>query len=166
MEAILSILAFVLVLFYLTIQDKRKQKKEIQEVLDIKSIEKDETTISITEEIEKYFIEQEERFSKTYKKYLDTLEWKSLTFDIYKRDNYRCRQCSKDLSKINGNVHHVHYDNVYNEKLEDLVLVCKDCHYLIHSYYNKLMPLSKRFNLLSTQQYIEAIEFSNTYSKQ
>lgn len=163
MEAIISIIAFILVLCYLTIEDKRKQKKEIQEVLDIESIKKDRTITSITDEVEIYFNEQEERFSKTYQQYLDTIEWKTLTFQIYKRDNNRCRQCSKDLSKINGNVHHVNYDNVYMEKLEDLVLVCKNCHQLIHSYYKHFSPSRKTFPLLSTQQYIEAIELSNTY---
>lgn len=122
-----------------------------------------ESTREFFEEQKKHFDEQQSRFNKTYAEYLKSTEWQKLKFDVYKRDLNRCKQCKKDLSKMNGNVHHTTYANVYNESLDDLELVCKDCHQLIHSYYKHFSPSKKTFPLLSSQQYIEAVELSNKY---
>lgn len=122
-----------------------------------------ELTKEFLEDSQEYFDEQQSIFNKTYHAYLKTVQWQELKFAVYERDNYRCKQCKKSLAKMNGNVHHTTYINVYDESIDDLELVCKDCHQLIHSYYKHFFPLRKTFPLLSTQQYIEAIELSNTY---
>lgn len=122
-----------------------------------------ELTKDFLKDSQEYFDEQEARFNKTYHAYLKTVQWEKLKFAVYERDNYRCRQCKKSLAKMNGNVHHTTYANVYNESIDDLALVCKDCHQLIHLYYKHFFPLKKTFPLLSTHQYIEAVELSNTY---
>lgn len=141
---------------------RKKIDEELEEYLQEVRNESKESIIKSNEDARKEWELDQVKKSRDYKEYLKTLEWHTLKRQVYVRDNYRCRQCSKDLSKMNGNVHHVTYDRVYNEKLDDLVLVCPDCHQLIHTYYSRLMPGTKRFNLLSKQQYIEAIELSNT----
>ena len=132
--------------------EKFKNKQYVQEL-----------TKEFLADSQKYFDEQQSRFNKTYHAYLKSVDWQKLKFAVYERDNYRCKQCQRSLAKMNGNVHHTTYVNVYDESLDDLELVCKDCHQLIHSYYKHFSPSRKTFPLLSSQQYIEAVELSNTY---
>ena len=35
-------------------------------------------------------------------------------------------------------IHHLTYENVYNEKLEDLATLCHDCHTMIHECSSNL----------------------------
>jgi predicted HNH restriction endonuclease len=128
----------------------------------VKDTEEPESKIDLKEEKKAYDQEQQKLYEKKeYNKYLRTIDWNKLVFAIYERDSFRCQQCFKDLSKRNGNVHHIHYNNIYKEKLEDLVLVCPDCHQLIHYYYEHILPLAKNKNILSETQFLQAREVFN-----
>jgi hypothetical protein len=70
-----------------------------------------------------------------YHKYLESLEWKAKR-ELVKRDGYICTQCK---CKPAFHAHHLTYENIFNEKLEDLISVCADCHSKIH--YKELMQL-------------------------
>ena len=64
-----------------------------------------------------------------YKKYLRSDYWKKIKNQVLERDNNRCRLCN---SKEKLHVHHRTYDNLGNEKLEELITLCKKCHYITH----------------------------------
>lgn len=52
--------------------------------------------------------------------------------DSIRRKRKKCEVCQ---SKEDLHVHHLTYENLYNEKDEDLILVCKSCHFSIHKGY-------------------------------
>ena len=66
-----------------------------------------------------------------YQQYLKSSKWKKISKAVKERDNNQCVKCQ---SKENLNVHHLTYDNIFNEQdyLEDLTCVCKTCHENIH----------------------------------
>lgn len=61
--------------------------------------------------------------------YLKSDEWKSKRENILLRDKYNCVCCKGKATQV----HHINYNNVYQEKDRQLVSVCKDCHEKIHS---------------------------------
>jgi hypothetical protein len=61
-----------------------------------------------------------------YEKYLKSDEWRHKTrFAKYKRD-YTCQHCKKTNCILQ--VHHKHYDTLYEECLLDVEVLCKKCH--------------------------------------
>lgn len=68
-----------------------------------------------------------------YLNYLNSSEWKAIKKMVLKRDEYLCQECKENQA---SEVHHLTYKNIYNEKLEELISVCSDCHKKIH---NELM---------------------------
>lgn len=61
----------------------------------------------------------------TYEEYINSTQWKHKRLVRLKIDKFQCRTCrnDKDLE-----VHHVTYDNLFNEPMEDLITLCKQCH--------------------------------------
>lgn len=69
------------------------------------------------------------RFSPKYTAYLKSSKWKEKrkeALDFYGR---KCSECSV---KSNLQVHHLTYDNLFNERIEDLRILCKKCHEAVH----------------------------------
>lgn len=64
-----------------------------------------------------------------YNKYLRSDYWKEIKNQVLERDDNRCRLCNL---KEKLHVHHRTYNNLNNEKLEELITLCKKCHYIIH----------------------------------
>jgi len=97
----------------------------------IKEMDKDEQLMSIikTEKIIK------QPLLSNYKEYLKTKEWIEIRNRIYKRDNNKCVICD---SKLNLNCHHISYENIYNEKDEDLITLCNICHNNEHNKINAM----------------------------
>jgi len=83
-----------------------------------------------------------------YKKYLKSDYWKEIKNQVLERDDNRCRLCN---SKNDLQVHHRTYNNLENERLEELTTLCKKCHYITH----------KRNPHLSYQVYCEKIKWEN-----
>jgi hypothetical protein len=71
--------------------------------------------------------------------YLKSDEWKSKRQNTLKRDNFKCVCCNSEATQV----HHVNYNNVYQEKEKQLISVCNDCHNKIHFgpkiYFNSLV---------------------------
>lgn len=65
-----------------------------------------------------------------YNSYLNSRPWKNKREIVLKRDNYICQGCLKNQAT---EVHHLTYDNIYNELLFQLISVCKPCHNIIHN---------------------------------
>ena len=64
--------------------------------------------------------------NKSYKRYLQSDKWAMIRNAIIERDNFKCTVCD---SPDNLHVHHLTYENVGNEKDEDLITLCRGCHF-------------------------------------
>ena len=62
---------------------------------------------------------------KKYNEYINSDSWKLKCQEVLRRDNYKCRGCGKDK---NLTTHHITYEHLFNEPLEDLITFCKSCH--------------------------------------
>lgn len=65
-----------------------------------------------------------------YKKYLSSPEWSKKREQRMKMDRYLCQECGSAFGLV---VHHENYKNIYNEKMDDLITLCKRCHTSFHT---------------------------------
>lgn len=63
--------------------------------------------------------------TKEYRQYLNSPEWKKLRESFISHKGSKCEKCG---SESNLQVHHLHYKNIFKEKFEDLMVLCKSCH--------------------------------------
>lgn len=66
---------------------------------------------------------------ENYDVYRKSRKWKDKTGKVLKRDNHTCKSCGEAPAQA---VHHITYDNIYDEPLFELVSVCNSCHFKIH----------------------------------
>jgi len=105
-----------------------KRKTEIENMNDIPKIKsKDDVAKDILEKLE--YLK-----SMPYKEYLQSDHWKAMRKRQLKLGNYKCNLCN---SKDNLNVHHNTYENRGNEKDEDLIVLCQECHAKFHGKFEK-----------------------------
>lgn len=64
-----------------------------------------------------------------YVLYLNSPEWKAKRELVFKRDNCKCQKCKIEIA---DDVHHLTYENLGNEKLSELLSICRECHKKIH----------------------------------
>jgi 5-methylcytosine-specific restriction endonuclease McrA len=67
---------------------------------------------------------------KPYAERRQTEEWAILKKQVHRRDGYRCRLCGRDDVQLN--VHHRTYETYAEERLEDLITLCRTCHEHFH----------------------------------
>ena len=67
---------------------------------------------------------------KEYKDYLESETWNKTRKEKLKEAEYKCQLCSK--KDIELHVHHNTYENIGNEEMNDLIVLCKDCHSKFH----------------------------------
>lgn len=67
--------------------------------------------------------------SDSYKDYLDSDEWKKLRTRVRRRARGWCERCKVGPR---ADVHHLTYERLGNERLDDLVAVCRECHEHLH----------------------------------
>jgi hypothetical protein len=67
-----------------------------------------------------------------YKEYLRTPDWKRRRADVLRSAGYRCQACSNSSGPLD--VHHNTYDNFGEELDRDLIVFCRECHYLFHKH--------------------------------
>ncbi len=65
-----------------------------------------------------------------YYAYLGSDAWKQKRQLIYERDNKICQVCKVETAT---EVHHLTYQNIFNEPLEDLISICSECHRKEHN---------------------------------
>jgi hypothetical protein len=82
----------------------------------------------------KVFLGKTSRIKITHKKkyynYLKSNEWKSIRLDLLEIRGEKCERCA---SVNNLQVHHLTYDNLFNEAPEDLEILCRSCHKKEHN---------------------------------
>ena len=66
---------------------------------------------------------------KEYKQYLQSDEWKQLRLKKIRQVESRCQVC---YSPDHLEAHHRTYKNFKEENLNDIVVLCRDCHSLFH----------------------------------
>ena len=77
----------------------------------------------------------------TYKRYLRTQNWQKLRFEVLKRSGGACERCGYRPYKRGGlQIHHLSYDRVGHESLEDLIAICPRCHMELHGIRGKRSP--------------------------
>ena len=64
-----------------------------------------------------------------YQVYLRSPQWKEKRELVMSRDNSTCQHC-KNVPATE--VHHLTYENLFKEPLEDLISLCSSCHALEH----------------------------------
>ena len=64
-----------------------------------------------------------------YHTYIKSDEWKEKRKKTLERDDYQCQRCGTGMNLV---VHHITYDRLGKEDLDDLITLCKKCHEEIH----------------------------------
>jgi hypothetical protein len=67
---------------------------------------------------------------RPYAERRQTKEWAILKKQVHRRDGYRCRLCGRD--GVQQHVHHRTYKTYAEERLEDLITLCRTCHEHFH----------------------------------
>jgi hypothetical protein len=67
--------------------------------------------------------------SISYAEYLQTEWWDKVRRARLRIAGYQCELCK---AKTKLHVHHKTYDNLWNEKREDVMALCPDCHAFLH----------------------------------
>lgn len=60
-----------------------------------------------------------------YKEYLRSDGWAEIKRELYQERGKQCQRCGE---KKTLQVHHLTYERVYHEQLEDLLILCAVCH--------------------------------------
>jgi len=68
-----------------------------------------------------------------YQSYLQSRHWKETRYDAKARAGRRCERCG---STHDLQVHHLTYARKGFERPEDLEVLCKRCHYIVHERQN------------------------------
>ena len=80
----------------------------------------------------------EDGLNNKYRSYLNSPEWQAKKQQLLERSRKAagsnnmfgvCERCGYKPWKPCLQVHHTTYDHIYNEPLEDLILLCPRCHY-------------------------------------
>lgn len=72
--------------------------------------------------------------NQEYKDYLLSSEWAEIRIDLFNKRGKKCEKCG---SLKNLHIHHLHYNNIFKEEPEDLMILCGNCHSNEHDLINK-----------------------------
>lgn len=84
---------------------------------------------------------------ESYHAYLKSKAWKELRRKVWLRSRRWCERCDNSMS---AHVHHLTYERIGHERLEDLQAVCENCHEFLHGI-SKLDPLTCSIDELRIQ---------------
>lgn len=86
-----------------------------------------------------------QKWTKKYHNYLRSKEWIQKKIGIIEIRGQRCEKCGekKELKRLH--LHHLNYKRIFNERSEDLKLLCNRCHMIEHE--KKIQkPKRKKFS--------------------
>ena len=69
-----------------------------------------------------------EKHSKKYTDYINSLAWKTARCKFISNAEYTCQRCGADDDDLVLEVHHLHYRTLGNERDEDVMVLCQECH--------------------------------------
>lgn len=73
--------------------------------------------------------------NEKYQAYLKSDEWATIKIELLTMRGYNCEVCGRRFSFSFLHVHHLTYDNLYNEEPEDLQLLCGKDHMKAHGLW-------------------------------
>lgn len=80
--------------------------------------------------------EKDFKMTFEYKIYIKSEPWKVIREMCLIRSGFMCEKCGKMGKQVGGDaslhVHHRHYLNFGCEDMEDLMVLCKQCHKMEH----------------------------------
>jgi 5-methylcytosine-specific restriction endonuclease McrA len=85
-----------------------------------------------------------------YAAYQRSHHWRRLRKKLLEARRYRCEHCGKEdpyRDEKRGfrlHVHHLTYERLGKERLEDLQALCRDCHRLAHKSGNAVAEVASR----------------------
>lgn len=80
-------------------------------------------------------IKRKQAWRDYYNAYLKSIRWALLRVKVLTMVGYKCEACqSTDTLQL----HHRHYQTLGQEGLDDVVILCKTCHDLVHRIQNGL----------------------------
>lgn len=82
-----------------------------------------------------------EKYKIEYRNYLLSKEWFEIRNNLFKSRGKKCELCS---STTRIEVHHKTYKNIFNEQLEDLQVLCSECHSDIHKVKGTKKPQKEK----------------------
>ena len=90
-------------------------------------------------------------FTKEYLDYIKSPAWQAKRLEIIERDSHRCTSCG---NRGILQVHHRNYRRLGNERPEDLITLCLDCHKALHKRTKtpvepqlvKVLPKKRSYN--------------------
>ena len=76
------------------------------------------------------------RRRREYSRRLRQPDWQTLRAEVLVRDGWTCRTCGDEATEV----HHLTYERFWNERLEDLIAVCRDCNQAARVLGQKMGP--------------------------
>jgi len=83
--------------------------------------------------VETYVYLTTRNYKRVYHSYLNSKDWHDKRNIMLKYAEYKCCRCNETE---NLQVHHLNYNTIGNESLNDLEVVCNSCHNKIHKINN------------------------------
>lgn len=71
---------------------------------------------------------EEKTFEQEYQEYINSVSWKHKREQKLKSVGYKCEECGITKWSAHLEVHHLNYDHFKHEWMEDLKVLCPDCH--------------------------------------
>jgi hypothetical protein len=65
-----------------------------------------------------------------YRQYIHSAGWRALCNAKLFEANYKCEKCGRDDGKLD--VHHKTYERLGDERMSDLIVLCRYCHKVSH----------------------------------
>ena len=78
--------------------------------------------------------------SSFYKTYIQSEGWKAVTKFLKRSMDYRCQVCGQKGSEYTLHIHHNNYNNLGQESIKDLIVLCEECHQKFHNINIGEMP--------------------------
>lgn len=108
-------------------------------------------------------------------RYLSTSHWKKMRHKSYEYYKGECQRCHTVIPISQAEIHHRSYKNIGNEKMTDLILYCKRCHWMIHKSkheahsingaYQKVMSSLTMYEKKKVINYIATELLGTTYEE-
>ena len=77
-----------------------------------------------------------------YSRYISSQHFRELRAERLKKDDYRCHRCR---SAKNLHCHHITYERIGREDIDDVVMLCGSCHSTIHGMNNKWIAVDNTY---------------------
>ena len=74
--------------------------------------------------------------SLKYDDYLQSTHWLDIRKAMLRKHGNTCQKCKRKYLEHHLNIHHLHYSSIGEERLSDLLLLCRECHEKESSVFN------------------------------